>query len=60
MATIVAPPTPVEEAKETIKEEFGVAEKKEETKPEVSFKCPQCDFVGKNANGLRLHSVKHK
>ena len=23
-------------------------------------KCDKCDFVGKNANGLRLHSKKHK
>ena len=62
VATIVAPPTPVEEAKETIKEEFGVKEevKEPEVKSEVSFKCPQCEFLGKNANGLRLHSRKHK
>jgi hypothetical protein len=24
------------------------------------LKCPQCDFVGKNANGVRLHAKKHK
>ena len=23
-------------------------------------KCDKCEFVGKNANGLRLHKVKHK
>ena len=25
----------------------------------VANKCDKCDFVGKNANGLRLHSKKH-
>ncbi len=26
---------------------------------ETNFKCLECDFVGKNANGLRFHSKKH-
>ena len=30
-----------------------------EVKPVVANKCDKCDFVGKNANGLRLHSKKH-
>ena len=30
-----------------------------EVKTVVANKCDKCDFVGKNANGLRLHSKKH-
>lgn len=40
----------------TIREAIGVGA----LTPTVGInKCPKCDFVGKNSNGLRLHSKKH-
>ena len=26
---------------------------------DVDFKCSECEFIAKNANGLRLHNKKH-
>ena len=35
----------------------GELAKPEESKPK--FGCDECDFIAKNANGLRLHKRKH-
>jgi len=29
------------------------------TEMKLMFKCDECDFIAKNANGLRLHKRKH-
>ena len=41
-------------------DESGIEIKVEQAEVKaVANKCDKCDFVGKNANGLRLHSKKH-
>ena len=47
----------LEEEKAKIEAEIPVEEPVVE---KVGVQCPECDFVAKNANGLRLHSKKHK
>ena len=42
-------------------DESGIKIKVEQAEVKaVANNCDKCDFVGKNANGLRLHSKKHK